>query len=35
MREINTVAHGGMGGKLEGMINLPIAEHIAFRGIAF
>ena len=33
--EINTVAHGGMGGKLEGMINLPIADRIAFRGVAF
>jgi iron complex outermembrane receptor protein len=33
--EINTVAHGGVGGKLEGMINLPIASNIAFRGIAF
>ena len=33
--EINSVAHGGVGGKLEGMINLPIATHIAFRGVAF
>jgi len=33
--EINSVAHGGMGGKLEGMINLPIATRIAFRGVAF
>jgi outer membrane receptor protein involved in Fe transport len=33
--EINTVAHGGMGGKLEGMINLPIATNVAFRGVAF
>src|SRR5215204_1591903 len=33
--EINSVAHGGMGGKLEGMINLPIASNIAFRGVAF
>ena len=33
--ELNTVAHGGIGGKLEGMINLPIAPRIAFRGIAF
>ena len=33
--EINRVAHGGMGGKLEGMINLPIAGNIAFRGVAF
>jgi len=33
--EINTVAHGGMGGKLEGMINLPVASNVAFRGVAF
>jgi iron complex outermembrane receptor protein len=33
--EINTVDHGGVGGKLEGMINLPIASRIAFRGVAF
>jgi outer membrane receptor protein involved in Fe transport len=33
--EINTVAHGGVGGKLEGMINLPITDRIAFRGVAF
>ncbi|HET8749885.1 MAG TPA: TonB-dependent receptor [Sphingomicrobium sp.] len=33
--EINTVAHGGIGGKLEGMINIPIADHIAFRAVAF
>jgi iron complex outermembrane receptor protein len=33
--EINKVAHGGVGGKLEGMINIPIADHIAFRAIAF
>ena len=33
--EINTVAHGGVGGKLEGMINVPIAPRIAFRGVAF
>jgi len=33
--EINSVAHGGIGGKLEGMINLPIARNIAFRGVAF
>ena len=24
--EINTVAHGGIGGKLEGMINVPIGD---------
>ena len=33
--EVNQVAHGGMGGKLEGMINLPIASRIAFRASAF
>ena len=33
--ELNAVAHGGIGGKLEGMINLPIASNIAFRGVAF
>ena len=33
--ELNTVAHGGVGGKLEGMINLPVASRIAFRGVAF
>ncbi|MEP6982738.1 MAG: TonB-dependent receptor, partial [Sphingomicrobium sp.] len=33
--ELNTVDHGGVGGKLEGMINLPVANRIAFRGVAF
>ena len=33
--EINDVDHGGVGGKLEGMINLPLGDHIAFRGVAF
>src|SRR5690349_5164666 len=33
--ELNTVAHGGMGGSLEGMINLPIADRMAFRAVAF
>lgn len=33
--EVNSVSHGGIGGKLEGMINLPIASRIAFRGVAF
>jgi outer membrane receptor protein involved in Fe transport len=33
--EVNHVAHGGFGGKLEGMINLPVAGHVAFRGVAF
>src|SRR4051812_34512919 len=33
--ELNTVDHGGQGGKLEGMINLPISSRIAFRASAF
>ncbi len=34
--EVNSVAHGGdFGGKLEGMINVPLADRIAFRGAAF
>src|SRR5438270_835395 len=33
--EINTVAHGTVGGNLEGMINLPITPRIAFRGVDF
>ena len=33
--ELNTVDHGGTGGKLEGMINLPVASNIAFRASAF
>jgi outer membrane receptor protein involved in Fe transport len=33
--EVNSVAHGGSGGSLEGMVNLPIAENIAFRATAF
>jgi outer membrane receptor protein involved in Fe transport len=33
--ELNSVSHGGMGGKLEGMINLPIGPRIAFRASAF
>jgi iron complex outermembrane recepter protein len=33
--EFNTVAHGGVGGKLEGMINIPLASHVAFRGVGF
>ena len=33
--EVNSVSHGGMGGKLEGMINTPITSNIAFRGVAF
>jgi outer membrane receptor protein involved in Fe transport len=33
--EINKVAHGDWGGNLEGMINLPITDNIAFRASAF
>jgi iron complex outermembrane receptor protein len=33
--ELNKVDHGGVGGNLEGMINLPIASRIAFRASAF
>src|SRR5947199_10488866 len=33
--EGNLVAHGGAGGKIEGMINIPITSGIAFRGVAF
>ncbi|MBA3577298.1 MAG: TonB-dependent receptor [Sphingomonas sp.] len=33
--ELNTVAHGGMGGSLEGMINVPMGDRIALRAIAF
>ena len=33
--ELNTVDHGGIGGKAEGMINLPIARNVAFRASAF
>jgi iron complex outermembrane receptor protein len=33
--ELNTVSHGGFGGNLEGMINIPIAPNIAFRATAF
>jgi len=33
--ELNTVAHGGMGGILQGFVNIPIAPMIAFRGVAF
>ena len=33
--ELNSVDHGGVGGKLEGMINVPVATNIAFRGVAF
>jgi outer membrane receptor protein involved in Fe transport len=33
--EINMVDHGGIGGNIEGMINLPIGDRIAFRASAF
>ncbi len=33
--EINKTAHGDWGGSLEGMINLPIADSMALRAIAF
>jgi len=33
--DINKVSHGGWGGSLEGMINLPISDRIAFRASAF
>src|SRR6476646_3734609 len=33
--ELNTVDHGGVGGKLEGMINVPLASRMAFRASAF
>ncbi|WP_294120345.1 TonB-dependent receptor [Sphingomonas sp.] len=33
--EINTLTGGDRGGKLEGMINLPLADRVAFRAAAF
>jgi len=33
--EINMVDHGGVGGNIEGMINLPIGDRVAFRASAF
>jgi iron complex outermembrane receptor protein len=33
--ELNKVAHGGVGGKAEGMINVPIGHSMAFRAVAF
>src|SRR5215213_7016859 len=33
--ELNTVTKGGVGGKLEGMINLPIGKSMAFRAVGF
>ena len=33
--EVNTVNKGGVGGKLEGMLNIPISQDIAFRAVGF
>ena len=33
--EVNTVEHGDVGGKLEGMVNIPIAQNIALRVVGF
>ncbi len=33
--EINSVAHGGVGGKFDAMLNVPLGDRIAFRGVAF
>ena len=33
--EVNTVAHGGQGGKLEGMINAPLSQNAALRVVGF
>jgi outer membrane receptor protein involved in Fe transport len=33
--ELNKVDHGGVGGKAEGMINLPVAKNIALRVVGF
>ena len=33
--EINTVAHGDVGGRLEGVINAPLAETVAVRVVGF
>ena len=33
--EINTVRYGGIGGKLEGMLNLPLASSAALRVVGF
>jgi iron complex outermembrane receptor protein len=33
--EINKISHGDWGGSLEGMINLPIGDRVAFRASAF
>jgi outer membrane receptor protein involved in Fe transport len=33
--ELNSVDHGGMGGLLQGMINIPLSRSMAFRGVGF
>jgi iron complex outermembrane receptor protein len=33
--ELNTVQHGGAGGKVEGMINIPLGRNMAFRAVGF
>lgn len=33
--EINTITKGGVGGKLEGVINLPVASNMALRVVGF
>jgi outer membrane receptor protein involved in Fe transport len=33
--ELNSVDHGGVGGKLEGMFNAPLTSHMAFRAVGF
>ena len=33
--EVNTVAHGGQGGKVEGMINAPLSDRAALRVVGF
>ncbi|MDE2595279.1 MAG: TonB-dependent receptor [Sphingomonadales bacterium] len=33
--EVNTVAHGGVGGKIEGMINAPLSANAALRVVGF
>lgn len=33
--ELNTVAHGGVGGSLEGMVNAPMGDRVALRAVAF
>jgi outer membrane receptor protein involved in Fe transport len=33
--ELNSVAHGNMGGILQGFVNIPLTRSMAFRGVAF